>query len=61
MFFNSYEKLAIINMNLEDDPRFDKLRDLVDNLPLYRGKYEDSTVAGQFKVKSRLLMYCKHA
>ncbi|XP_064115112.1 myoferlin-like [Macrobrachium nipponense] len=49
-----YEKLAVLSGALEDEPKYNGFRDLVDTVPLYRGRGEQAQFSGEFKGTFRI-------
>nr|XP_045583890.1 myoferlin-like isoform X6 [Procambarus clarkii] len=48
-FSKGYEKLEILTGALEDETRFSGFRDLVDTVPLFRGRGDQAQEVGEFK------------
>ncbi|XP_066944947.1 myoferlin-like isoform X4 [Macrobrachium rosenbergii] len=49
-----YEKLTVLSGALEDEPKYNGFRDLVDTIPLYRGRGEQAQFSGEFKGTFRI-------
>ncbi|KAK7086142.1 hypothetical protein SK128_016539 [Halocaridina rubra] len=47
--YKGYERLTLFDGALEDEPQFNGFRDLVDTIPLHRGRGEQAQFAGEFK------------
>lgn len=46
-----YERLEVLSGTLEDEARFSGFKDMVDIIPLYRGRGDKAQLAGEFKVR----------
>lgn len=53
-----YEKLDVLPGTLEDEARFSGFKDMVNIVPLYRGRGDKAQLAGEFKVRPHI---CKEA
>ena len=50
LLLSRYERMEVLDGELEKDGRFNSFRDLVNTIPLFRGRLSDSFPAGEFKV-----------